>query len=269
MVRCIKIDEKFKDILNLKYKLLFLYYFVDKLTISYLSNKELSFGGAYRGIFKGQQRDQYSLIKNNTEAHFQSFKQCDVIKKIYIINKDFTKILTIFRLSPEKDINNIIECARFLKINNFNFIWNILGDGPCRGIFQKFIDDAGLSDQVILCGNIHHGSKFLDFVDNSDLYVLPNRNTGIGVGRTGWEMMARGLICIFPPLANRRHFNHGQNCFITRTGSPEEYFKCITNFIENSFDAQQISSNASQTAFDNAVEPAIDHIVNHITHTIR
>ena len=269
MVRCIKIDRKFKDIFNFKYKILFLYYFVDKLIISHLSNKEISFGGAYRGLFQGRLQDQYSLVKDNTEAHFQTFHQSDVFYKKYTLNNDLIKILTIFRLSPEKDIYNIIECSRLLKINNFNFIWNILGDGPCRDVFQKAIDDAGLSAHINLCGNIEHGNQFFEFVDDSDLYVLPNRNTGIGVGRTGWEMMARGLICVFPPLANRRHFNHGINCFITKSGSPEEYFICISNFIQNSLDAQQISNNASQTAFDNAVEPAIDHIVNHITRTIR
>jgi len=144
-----------------------------------------------------------------------------------------------------------------------------LGDGPSKEIFQNSINKAGLKDDIILCGNIEHGKKFIDFISNSDFYILPNRDTGIGVGRSGWEMMARGLVCIFPPVAHRRHFIHKTNCLITTTGSPSDYFDCISYLIKNPHLIQQISLNASQTAFDNAVESSVDHIVNQIIRTIR
>ena len=140
MVRCLMIDFRGKSVFNIKSYILLLYYCFDKFLFSHYSNKEISFGGTYRGFFKGSHFDQYSRIKNNCEAHAQSYRQCDVVQKTYNLktNSVFT-LLTVFRLSPEKNINSIIKCALLLKSNGVKFLWNILGDGPSKEIFQNIV----------------------------------------------------------------------------------------------------------------------------------
>jgi glycosyltransferase involved in cell wall biosynthesis len=270
MVRCIKIEKRNSNIFNIKLLVLQFYYMYDKLMISFYSNKEISFGGTYRGFFRGKHVDQYSFVRNNCEAHAPSYGQNDVVKKVYMLEqKTCYKLLTVFRLSPEKDINSIIYCARLLMKNGLNFKWSVLGDGPSRISFQNLIDSAGLSEKIILCGNVEHSIEFTNILIESDFYILPNRDTGVSVGRSGWEMMARGLVCIFPPLAQRRHFQHKINCLITQNGSAEEYSHLILYLANNPQKVQKISLNASQTAFDYAVEPSVDHIVNQILYTVR
>ena len=220
----------------------------------------------------GKHVDQYPLVKSNTEAHSQTYKQKDVIfQKDYhpLDSKGYCNLLTIFRLVPEKDIENIINTAYELRKNKIKFIWRILGDGPMFNEFQNLIKRNHLNKYIFLMGNIEHGPKFDSITNQSNIYVLPNRKTGIGIGRSGWEMMAKGLPCIFPPLAERFHYKNGFNCMITKKGLSNEYSELIIELISNPRKAKFISSNSSIEAYRNALEPSIDHIISFILRTIR
>lgn len=64
-----------------------------------------------------------------------------------------TRIVTVGRLSPEKNASSVIEVAKRLKKSGLSFNWYIVGDGECAASIKKGISDAGLNSDVFMVGN--------------------------------------------------------------------------------------------------------------------
>lgn len=78
------------------------------------------------------------------------------------------KILTVARLSPEKNVAKCIEVAEKLKQDGVDFTWLILGDGElCCGLEQAILE-KGLQDYVFLLGNQENPYKYMK---NCDVYT--------------------------------------------------------------------------------------------------
>ena len=79
-----------------------------------------------------------------------------------------SKILTVSRLSVEKNILKCVDVARVLKTRGVDFTWFIAGDGDQRELIAKRIEEYSLSDNVILLGNVLNPYKYMR---NCDLYA--------------------------------------------------------------------------------------------------
>ena len=60
-----------------------------------------------------------------------------------------------------------------------------MGDGPSYKTFRNLIDQHNLQNEILLLKHINHGHEFKKIIKLSDIYVLPNRATGISIGRSG------------------------------------------------------------------------------------
>lgn len=92
------------------------------------------------------------------------------------IDKKKINLISIGRLSPEKNFLLLIENLYCYLLANPNVILNIVGDGPEKSAIISKIEDKGVSSQVVLHGYQKNPYKYLF---NSDIYVSASEYEGL------------------------------------------------------------------------------------------
>ncbi len=103
-------------------------------------------------------------------------------------------IVTVARLSPEKDIANLLQTMAIVVRAEGTARLEIAGDGPCREKLLHLRDELGLKTQVAFLGSVRDMPALLQ---RASLFVLPSQTEGISL--TLLEAMASGL----PVVATR------------------------------------------------------------------
>jgi glycosyltransferase involved in cell wall biosynthesis len=96
--------------------------------------------------------------------------------------------VTVARLSPEKDLANLLRAVALVVSKAPEFRLDIAGDGPCRTELQALAAELKLASQVRFLGEVRDIAKLLG---QARLFVLPSQTEGISL--TILEAMARGL----------------------------------------------------------------------------
>lgn len=78
------------------------------------------------------------------------------------------KILTVGRLSSEKNPLKIIEVCKGLRKRQVDFRWYVVGDGPLRQEAAQKIQEENLADVCLLCGTQTNPYRFMN---SADVYV--------------------------------------------------------------------------------------------------
>lgn len=101
------------------------------------------------------------------------------------------KIVTVGRLTPQKNQKMLISAFAALSAENPELKLEIYGEGELREALQKQIDEIGLTDKAVLMGNcpdVHQRIK------GAELFVLPSDYEGLSNALL--EAMMMGLPCI-------------------------------------------------------------------------
>ncbi len=98
------------------------------------------------------------------------------------------------RLSPEKDVANLVRAAALAIQRAADFRVEVAGDGPCRADLDGLAESLGIKDRVTFLGEMHDVPAVLA---RALLFALPSRSEGIPL--TALEAMASGL----PVVATR------------------------------------------------------------------
>ncbi len=96
--------------------------------------------------------------------------------------------VTVARLSPEKNIANLLRAAARVRDADPAFRLEIAGDGPCRDDLVRLSQELNLGSTVTFLGEVREIPALLA---RASLFVLPSRSEGISL--TLLEAMARGL----------------------------------------------------------------------------
>ena len=94
----------------------------------------------------------------------------------------------VARLSPEKDVQNLVRALPHVVAALPDFRLEIAGDGPCREELVGLIDALRVRDHVRLLGEVRDVPALLA---RARLFVLPSQSEGVSL--TILEAMARGL----------------------------------------------------------------------------
>ena len=113
------------------------------------------------------------------------------MKKNYDINNKILVIGHVGRLIDVKNHRFMISLAKKLKNDNFNFRMFFLGDGPLKEEINYAIEKEGLSDCIIMTGNV---SNVYEYMKMFDILILPSLYEGLPV--TLVESQASGLYSI-------------------------------------------------------------------------
>jgi glycosyltransferase involved in cell wall biosynthesis len=100
------------------------------------------------------------------------------------------RLLFTGRLSQQKGLDLLIQSLDELRLEGFNFVCDIVGDGPLQETLQKKIDDAALSGYANLKGPAE-AHTIRELLINSDVFVMPSRYEGMS--NSVLEAMEAGL----------------------------------------------------------------------------
>lgn len=128
----------------------------------------------------------------------------------------------------QKRIKDILDAVI---MNKKEFVVHIIGDGPDHEIIQRYINESGVSDKVIL----HKGwyENPWEIIDNISCLLLSSEFEGLPtvIG----EALSRGIPCISSDCETgpSDFIVNGVNGYLYPTKNVEALSKCIDLFIEN------------------------------------
>ncbi|MBC8143712.1 MAG: glycosyltransferase family 4 protein [Armatimonadetes bacterium] len=109
---------------------------------------------------------------------------------------DAPVIVCLSRLSPEKDVTNLLEAFALVLPDFPDARLFIAGDGKLRPTLQWHIELLGIGDSAHLLGSLHR-EAVADLLHASDIFALSSREEGLSLAVL--EAMAAGL----PVVATR------------------------------------------------------------------
>ena len=167
----------------------------------------------------------------------------EIIAKAKLYNPVLTdkfNIVTVGRLSSEKNMHLCLETAAKLKEQGVPFHWNIIGGGEQFDMLQSELQQHNLSNEVTLHGSL---SNPYPWVANSHLYFHPSLVESQGL--TILEAMALGVPTISVASDGPREFvESGMNGILINPAA-DEAVRSILQLYKNS----ELRSSIVQNAF--------------------
>ncbi|WP_083606698.1 glycosyltransferase [Staphylococcus condimenti] len=119
------------------------------------------------------------LIISNSEEDIYLLKQMKDVSIVEIENKQYEgiKLVTIGRLSPEKDHEKLFRAVKKFKDKNpgISIQLEVLGSGVLYSELQELIVDLGLQNSVYLLGQVNNPYQYLE---RCDCFVLSSNHEG-------------------------------------------------------------------------------------------
>lgn len=121
---------------------------------------------------------KYYIINNGIETNIYRFNQClrNINRKKYDISDDCMLVGHIGRFTKQKNHNYIIEIFSEIKKKKRNSKLLLIGDGKLKGFIEEKINSMGLSDDIILAGNVDNVNELLNAMD---VMVFPSFFEGL------------------------------------------------------------------------------------------
>jgi glycosyltransferase involved in cell wall biosynthesis len=99
--------------------------------------------------------------------------------------------IVVARLSPEKDVANLLRAAQLVRRQSPSFRLEVAGDGPCLPDLRRLAGELALDDCVSFLGQVRDVPGLLA---RAGLFVLPSLSEGISL--TLLEAMSSGLAVV-------------------------------------------------------------------------
>jgi glycosyltransferase involved in cell wall biosynthesis len=127
------------------------------------------------------------------------------------------------RLSPEKDVDNLLKATALVVRVEPEFRLEVAGDGPCLPALRKTAGDLGLGNHVRFLGQVRDIPALLA---RASLFVLPSLTEGISL--TLLEAMARGLPVVTTRVGgNSEVVAEGETGLLVPAQNPDELARAI------------------------------------------
>lgn len=191
-----------------------------------------------------------------TGIELNNFQNADV-KDIHLLRNQYVKegelfLCSVFRLSPEKNADFLIEGLRIVKDNtNVRFKCIIIGEGPAKESIQELIKQKGMTEEIILRGKVPP-EEMAQYYLASDLFVFSSQSETQGMVLL--EAMAGKcpVVCIRSSGTDDAVIN-GYNGYKT-AANLQEWADNIIELLENNSLREQMSKNAEKYAGKFSIE---------------
>jgi glycosyltransferase involved in cell wall biosynthesis len=145
-------------------------------------------------------------------------------------------VVTVARLSPEKDVATLVRAAAIVVRESPSFRLEVAGNGVCMPALQGLTAELGLEEHVRFLGEVRDVPALLG---RASLFVLPSVEEGISL--TLLEAMARGL----PVVATRIGGNpevvaEGETGLIVPARDPETMAGAMLRFLGDAEGARRM-----------------------------
>lgn len=194
-------------------------------------------------------------------------KYADV--KDLITHKKTNSILWVGRFLDWKHPDAVIEVARKLKHDNYQFVLNIIGTGNMEAEMRKMIDDYNLSDCVSVLGSMSP-NKVRDYMEKSSIFLFTSdRNEGWGAVlneamNSGCAVVASHAIGSVPFLVK-----DGENGLIYESNNTDMLCSKVKYLLDDS----NLAANFGKNAYNTVVtywnsEKACERLISIIEHIL-
>ena len=133
----------------------------------------------------------------------------------------YLKILFVGRLSPEKNIINLVEACYIMQKNGLLFNLTIIGEGPLSLDLCELINSYDLTDRVLVKGHISDSKTLMKEYDEHDLLCLPS--TTEGTPRVIVEAFTRGCAVLATDVGSIKDM-FPDNIKILKSAEPKSIF---------------------------------------------
>ena len=130
------------------------------------------------------------IFTYNTEVREKYRKKFNIEDKIVLLH--------VGRFSDEKNHLFMIDIMEQLNQENSNYILLLVGNGQNEDLVRKYVDDKGLSNNIIFLGT---RNDITEIMNASDLFLLPSKNEGFPV--TLVEAQATGIKSLVSDVVTR------------------------------------------------------------------
>lgn len=158
---------------------------------------------------QNQVNNLFPVLMEKTEVINNFINEEEIIRLSeigdFLEKKDnYTRILTVARLSREKGIDLLIESVQKLKEDNIYFKWFVVGDGPMKNEAEIKIQENNLTEYVELLGNKENPYGYFK---SCDIYVQPSLEEGFGLTISEAKIFYKPIILTNFTVANEHISN--------------------------------------------------------------
>lgn len=162
---------------------------------------------------------------------FNRQQRCELLRERWGVKVDTRVLISVGRLSPEKEVNVVIETFKKMQnkgIENIKLV--IVGDGPDRSNLEIL---AGQYD-VIFMGSLT-GLELAQAYASADIFVFPSQVETFG--NVALEALASGLpIIAYDYACAKLHVQHGKTGWLVPLGE----ITALTQIMEKMPDASML-----------------------------
>ncbi|MDE6568241.1 MAG: CDP-glycerol glycerophosphotransferase family protein [Lachnospiraceae bacterium] len=144
------------------------------------------------------------------------------------------RFVTVGRLSPEKNHENLIYAFQRLRQKNKNVYLYIIGNGPLGITLQNLIQTLDLQDHIIITGKIENPFSVMK---NCDCFILPSLHEGQPMVIHEARLLQMPIICSEFSSANGIKLENGQYMIGT---TEEEIYGGMKAFLDGKVPANYV-----------------------------
>lgn len=173
------------------------------------------------------------LLKNRCSVMYNVLEPNEIRRKSNMnfenpFDSKNVNIISIGRVTEEKNYKYAIKLALKLKQCNINFKWYVIGDGKDRAKLQKMIDKLSLNNIFFFLGEKENPYPYLK---NADIYVQTSKYEGFSTTVTEAKLLLKPML--IPNVSgNSEQIENGKNGFIEPIET-EEFFIKLKKLIED------------------------------------
>ena len=167
-----------------------------------------------------------------------------IIVNYYANNSNRNRIVTVGRLSEQKNQSMLIEAFNKIIIKFPNAYLDIYGEGNLRNKLNDKINSLNLYEKVKLKGNI---VNIHQEISNASIFVLSSDYEGLSNALL--EAMAMGLPCISTNCAGSdEYIENGINGLLVDVGNVKQMANALDYMLSNREEALKMGLEAKKTA---------------------
>lgn len=188
----------------------------------------------------------------NLERFQETGRSREDVRAEFGLKEDDKFIVSVGELDDNKNHITVIKALAMLEHKNLKYV--VCGVGPNKDMLEKYAQERGLGDKVILAG---YRSDIPDILNAADIFVFPSFHEGMPVAAL--EAMACGLPLVCSRIrGNVDIVKDGENGFLFE---PEDFItlafsleKLISNQIQSKQFGEKNKVIVQQYSFDTVVE---------------
>ena len=171
----------------------------------------------------------------------------NLIKNVGKYKSTSHKIISVGRLSYQKNFEAAIDVASIVLKNHPDWTWDIYGKGDEKDKLQTLIDERGLSNQMFLCGQV---TDLYERYNDYSIMVMTSRYEGFPMSLL--EALGNGLpiVSFDVPTGPDEIIEDGINGFLIKPFEIESMASKMSVLMDNEKNRTDFSSSAINKSKD-------------------